>query len=130
MLLAALTIVEYIVDTPKGPETLRFTFPGQTDPDFQTAKKKFLDSRIVQRGRRMVNRSNQARIDFFDKHCSDVQLLEEMVDGKPVNIMGSPGWNQKVDVVIKVSIVAQAFEEKETLSPEDEEDLQQASDED
>ena len=130
MLLAAQTIVEYVVDTPAGPETLKFTFPGGHDPQFQQTKKKFLDSRIVQRGRKMVNRSTDARIDFFDKTCSAVETLTEMREGHEVNIMDSEGWQKKVPVEIKVALVAQHFEEKESLSAEDEEDLSPASDAD
>jgi hypothetical protein len=97
---------------------------------FQAAKKKFLDSRIVQRGKRMVNRSTDARIEFFDRQCARVDTLEEPnSDGGTNNIMETDGWQKKVPVEIKVAIIAQAFEEKESLSPEDEEDLSPASDE-
>ena len=129
MLLTPTTVVDYIVDTPAGPETLKFTFPGQADPAFNQAKKKFLDSRIVQRGRKMVNRSNDARIEFFDAHCSRVSTLEEPnSDGGTNNIMEADGWLKKVPVEIKVAVISQSFEEKESLTAEDEEDLQQASD--
>ena len=125
MLITKNTKVAYTVDTPNGPETLTFTFPGAADREFQAGKKKFLDSRIVQRGRKMVNRSTDARIEFFDQFCSRVDTLEEPTDDGTtvVNIMDKPDWQSKVDIVIKVAVVAQNFEEKESLSVEDEEDL-------
>ena len=130
MLLTAQTKVEYVVDTPDGPETLVFTFPGSADGPFQQGKKRFLENRIVQKGRRTVNRTVPARIEFFDKHCIRVDTLEEMVDGQPKNIMDSDGWQSKIDVVMKCAVVAQHFEEKESLTAEDQEDLSEASDED
>jgi len=131
MLLTKQTKADYVVDTSEGPESLTFTVPGPTDPEFQRGKKKFLDSRIVQKGRRMVNRSIDARIDFFDKWCTRVDTLEEeKPDGSVVNIMDGDGWLAKVDVVMKCAVVAQHFEEKESLTAEDMEDLHPASDED
>tara|TARA_Y100000034_G_C6586040_1_gene254391 strand:+ start:93 stop:488 length:396 start_codon:yes stop_codon:yes gene_type:complete len=128
MLLTKQTIIEYVVDTPAGPETLKFTFPGQTDPAWQAAKKKFLDNRYVQKGRKMVNVSNDARIALFDQHCLRVDTLEEPnSDGGTNNIMEAEGWQKKVPVEIKVAIISQGFEEKESLSAEDQEDLSPAS---
>ncbi|MDP6739686.1 MAG: hypothetical protein QF404_06685 [Planctomycetota bacterium] len=130
MLISKETVCSYIVDTPAGPEELKFWFPGALEPEFQAGKKKFLDSRIVQKGRRMVNRSLDARIQFFDRWCRKVQLLEEIdADGQRVNIMDGPDWKSKVDVVIKAAVVSQNFEEKESLTAEDMEDLPSASDE-
>lgn len=124
MLISSKTKVGFIVDTPQGQETLTFEFPGASDAKFQAGKKKFLDSRIVQRGRKMVNRSTDARIEFFDEFCSSVQVLEEPDgNGGTDNIMDSPDWQSKVDVVLKVAVVSQNFEEKESLTAEDEDDL-------
>lgn len=132
MLLAAKTIIELTADLPGGgTEKIKFTFPGVTDTSFQRGKKKHLDSRTATKGRRPIARWAEARIEFFDKFCERVDTLEERdAEGTVRNIMDGKDWLSKIDVNWKAGIVGEHFEEKESMTAEDEEDLSPASDAD
>jgi len=127
MLIGQPNRVGLVIDSPEGTETIFFTFPATGDKEFETGKKKLLNNRIIMKGRRTINRANEERSAFFDQWCSQVEGLEIMEKGKRVDLMSTDGWKGMVGVEMKVSVVAQHFEEKETLTEEDREDLTSAS---
>ena len=103
-------------------------FPPHGDPDFERAKKELLDSRwtMTRRGR-TENHTVQARIRFFDAQCQKIEGWQHRQDGQLVDAMTLPDWKQRFPTELKVSVVGQNFEERETLNEEDRESLPTAS---
>lgn len=104
-----------------------FIFPAYDDEDMRKAVRVLLDTRYKQRGRGKVqNKQVQARRIFFDKMCSGCEGVEYR--GKPIMEALPDGWKQKIPDNIVSSIVSAEFEERETLSDDEREDLEEASD--
>jgi hypothetical protein len=95
-------------------------FPSYDDEDFAKAITSLLKNRFKQVGRRMENRTQEARIAFFDKSCLEVEGVEyENEDGTLSPLTPDvDGWKSKLPANWKSSISAE-FEEKETLGDED-----------
>ena len=98
-----------------GDEEVHAFFPGYPDSDFIEAQKKLLSSRFdTQRGTPR-DKSQEARIRFFNTTCLRVENVEH--EGKPLTPEVAD-WRGKIPVGWKVSF-SLFFEEKSTLSEED-----------
>ena len=106
-------------------ETITFIFPGYDDERMQKGIQKLLDSRFTVT-RRGVDKSSatKARCHFFDTLCCNVENLQYRGEGGEVRELDAqvPNWQGHIPPNVKVS-VAMRFEEQETLSDTDREDL-------
>ena len=105
-------------------------FPLYDDEEFSKAITSLLKNRFKQIGRRVENRTQEARIAFFDKTCIEVEGVEyEDGDGNLMSLTPViDGWKSKIPANWKASI-AGTFEEKETLGDEDRGNFGSPSDE-
>ena len=98
-----------------GDEEVHAFFPGYSDPDMIEAQKRLLSGRFDASRGTPRDKSQEARIRFFNVACQRVENVEH--DGKPLT-SDTPDWKQKIPSNWKVSF-SLFFEEKSTLSDED-----------
>ena len=105
---------------PESEDKIVAIFPPYDDEDFAKAITNLLKNRFKQVGRRMENRTQEARITFFDKTCLEVEGVEyEDADGMLSTLSSDvDGWKSKIPANWKSSISAE-FEEKDTLGDDD-----------
>ena len=105
-------------------------FPSYDDEEFSKAITSLLKNRFKQIGRRVENRTQEARIAFFDKTCEAVEGVEYIGDdGSPAPLTPDiEGWKAKIPANWKASI-AGTFEENETLGDADRGNFGSPSDE-
>tara|TARA_Y100001963_G_scaffold134717_1_gene195609 strand:+ start:222 stop:593 length:372 start_codon:yes stop_codon:yes gene_type:complete len=105
---------------PEAEDTIAAIFPSYDDESFSKAITQLLKTRFKQVGRRVENRTQEARIAFFDQNCEAVEGIEYMDEsGEAVPLTPDvSNWVQKIPANWKASIAA-TFEEKETLSEDD-----------
>ena len=123
------TNTKVAMEIPGADITVVFEFPPYSDPDFQKGIKHLLANRFQQKGggRKVRNRTTDARVDFFDRHC--IGATGYLVNGTELMEAKPEGWKQMIPPNHKSTIVGAEFEEKETLTDEEREDLDEASDE-
>lgn len=111
-----------------GGDQAVFIFPPYDDAEMRRQVRVLLDNRYKQRGGRgkVQNKATEARRTFFDKMCTGCEGVE--YNGKPIQEALPDAWKSKIPDNIVSSIVSVEFEERETLSDEDREDLADASD--
>lgn len=117
------------VKVQAGSDFITAVFPPDGDPAFERAKKELLDGRFVSGKRgKTQNVASAARVRFFDAQCRSIEGWQHrQPDGALVDAMTLEDWRARFPTELKVSVVAQNFEEKETLDDEDREDLPAAS---
>jgi hypothetical protein len=103
-----------------------FIFPPYDDDKMRAAVRRLLDDRYKQRGKKVQNKAVQARRVFFDQTCTGCEGVE--YKGKPIQEALPDSWKTKIPDNIVSSIVSAEFEERETLSDDEREDLDEASD--
>jgi hypothetical protein len=104
---------------PEADESIVAVFPSYDNADFAKAITTLLKGRFKQIGRKVENRTHEARIKFFDECCIAVEGIE-IGSGDTTEPLTPDvdGWLGKIPANWKVSIAA-TFEEKETLSEDD-----------
>ena len=105
---------------PEAEDQIIAVFPSYDDEEFSKAITSLLKNRFKQIGRRVENRTQEARIAFFDKTCEAVEGVEYIgADGEPIALTSDvEGWKAKIPANWKASIAA-TFEEKQTRGDED-----------
>ena len=115
---------------PEADDQIVAVFPSYDEEEFSKAITSLLKNRFKQVGRRVENRTQEARIAFFDNTCEAVEGVEYIGDdGNPPSLTPDvDGWKSKIPANWKASIAA-TFEEKETLGDEDRGNFGSPSDE-
>jgi hypothetical protein len=115
---------------PEADDQIVAVFPSYDDEEFSKAITSLLKNRFKQVGRRVENRTQEARIKFFDSTCIGMEGVEyEMPDGSIGSLSANvENWKNKIPANWKASISA-SFEEKETLGEEDRGNFGSPSDE-
>ena len=115
---------------PEADDQIVAIFPSYDDEEFSKAITSLLKNRFKQVGRRVENRTQEARIKFFDSTCIGMEGVEyEMPDGSIGSLSADvENWKNKIPANWKASISA-SFEEKETLGEEDRGNFGSPSDE-
>jgi hypothetical protein len=115
---------------PEADDQIVAVFPSYDDEEFSKAITSLLKNRFKQVGRRVENRTQEARIKFFDSTCIGMEGVEyEMPDGSIGSLSADvENWKNKIPANWKASISA-SFEEKETLGEEDRGNFGSPSDE-
>ena len=115
---------------PEADDQIVAVFPSYDDEEFSKAITSLLKNRFKQVGRRVENRTQEARIKFFDSTCIGMEGVEyETPDGTVDSLSADvENWKNKIPANWKASISA-SFEEKETLGEEDRGNFGSPSDE-
>ena len=115
---------------PEADDQIVAIFPSYDDEEFSKAITSLLKNRFKQVGRRVENRTQEARIKFFDSTCIGMEGVEyEKEDGTIGSLSAEvENWKNKIPANWKASISA-SFEEKETLGEEDRGNFGSPSDE-
>jgi hypothetical protein len=115
---------------PEADDQIVAIFPSYDDEEFSKAITSLLKNRFKQVGRRVENRTQEARIKFFDSTCIGMEGVEyEKEDGTIGSLSAEvDNWKSKIPANWKASISA-SFEEKETLGEEDRGNFGSPSDE-
>jgi len=104
---------------PEADDSIVAIFPSYDNAEFGKAITTLLKGRFKQIGRKVENRTHEARIKFFDETCMSVEGIEiGQGDSTEPLTPEMDGWLGKIPANWKVSIAA-TFEEKETLSEDD-----------
>ena len=115
---------------PEADDQIVAIFPSYDDEEFSKAITSLLKNRFKQVRRRVENRTQEARIKFFDSTCIGMEGVEyETADGTVDSLTAEvENWKNKIPANWKASISA-SFEEKETLGEEDRGNFGSPSDE-